>query len=185
MSIAITGGSGGIGRAVIKLALAQGHSIVSIDRVRPASEAAQANVTFVEADITNYADLAPTVNVNPDPVSVGTNLTYTVIITNNGPDAATNAQLNDTLPVSVTFVSVAQSQGSCSGGSVVTCNLNTIANGANASVVIVVKPTAVGSLSNSVNVTSDASDPNPSNNNPSVVVTVAPSSRVYLPLLLR
>ena len=57
MRIAITGGSGGIGRAIIKRALAQGHSVVSIDRVRPAPEAAQANVTFVEADITNYADL--------------------------------------------------------------------------------------------------------------------------------
>ena len=39
MRIAITGGSGGIGRAVIKLALVQGHSVVSIDRVRPASDA--------------------------------------------------------------------------------------------------------------------------------------------------
>lgn len=57
MRIAITGGSGGVGRAVIKLALAQGHSVVSIDQVRPAPEAAQPNVTFVEADITRYADL--------------------------------------------------------------------------------------------------------------------------------
>ncbi len=57
MRIAITGGSGGVGRAVIKLALTQGHSVVSIDQVRPAPEAAQPNVAFVEADITRYADL--------------------------------------------------------------------------------------------------------------------------------
>ena len=32
MKIAVTGGSGGIGRAVTSLALAHGHSVVSIER---------------------------------------------------------------------------------------------------------------------------------------------------------
>ncbi len=57
MRIAITGGSGGVGRAVIKLALAHGRSVVSIDRVHPAPGTAPANISFVEADITHYADL--------------------------------------------------------------------------------------------------------------------------------
>jgi UDP-glucose 4-epimerase len=56
MKIAITGGSGGVGRAIIQLALAQGHSVVSIDRVRPTTEL-PANVTFAEADIANYDTL--------------------------------------------------------------------------------------------------------------------------------
>jgi len=56
MKIAITGGSGGVGRAIIQRALAQGHSVVSIDRVRPTTEL-PANVTFAEADIANYDTL--------------------------------------------------------------------------------------------------------------------------------
>ena len=54
MRIAITGGSGRVGRGVIDLALAQGHSVVSIDRVPPAQDAAQPDVTFVQAEITDY-----------------------------------------------------------------------------------------------------------------------------------
>lgn len=57
MKIAITGGSGGIGRAVIDMALAQGHSIVSIDRARPSAEPARPDLTFVEADMAQYATI--------------------------------------------------------------------------------------------------------------------------------
>src|SRR4051794_17922665 len=57
MQIAITGGSGRVGRAVVALALAQGHSVVSIDRALPAPEDAQPDVTFIQADITSYTDL--------------------------------------------------------------------------------------------------------------------------------
>ncbi len=56
MRIAITGGSGRVGRAVIELALAQGHSVVSIDRVQPAEGSLADNVTFIQASITDYAD---------------------------------------------------------------------------------------------------------------------------------
>ncbi len=57
MRIAVTGGSGGIGRAVTEMALAQGHGVLSIDRIPPAQDAAQPSVTFVQADTTNYAAL--------------------------------------------------------------------------------------------------------------------------------
>jgi UDP-glucose 4-epimerase len=52
MKIALTGGSGGIGRAVIAQALPAGHSIVSIDRV--AQEDGGPNVRFVQADVADY-----------------------------------------------------------------------------------------------------------------------------------
>ncbi|MCU0492778.1 MAG: NAD(P)-dependent oxidoreductase [Chloroflexaceae bacterium] len=55
MKIAITGGSGRIGRGVTALALAQGHEVVSIDRVLP--EEGSPGVQFVQASITNYAEL--------------------------------------------------------------------------------------------------------------------------------
>lgn len=53
MRIAITGGSGSVGRAVVKLAVEQGHSVVNIDRVEP-RDVALADVEFIQADLTRY-----------------------------------------------------------------------------------------------------------------------------------
>lgn len=52
MRIAVTGGAGGIGRAITDQALAAGHEIVSIDRVAPAE--AVAGVRHVLADMADF-----------------------------------------------------------------------------------------------------------------------------------
>jgi nucleoside-diphosphate-sugar epimerase len=52
VKIAVTGGSGGVGRAITDAALAQGHAIVSIDRVDPA-EPLEA-VHYIKAEATDY-----------------------------------------------------------------------------------------------------------------------------------
>jgi len=57
MKIAITGSSGGVGRAVVTEALAQGHEVVSIDRVVPQDFKAQDRVTFYEAEMADYEKL--------------------------------------------------------------------------------------------------------------------------------
>ena len=49
---------------------------------------------------------------------------------NNGPAAATNVLLTDTLPTGVNFLSATTSQGSCSGTSTLTCALGSLASGA-------------------------------------------------------
>jgi nucleoside-diphosphate-sugar epimerase len=56
MHIAITGFSGGIGRAVVAMALEQGHTIVGIDRVVPAE--IPAGVQAIQADVADYEALA-------------------------------------------------------------------------------------------------------------------------------
>lgn len=55
MQIALTGGRGGVGRAVTEMALAQGHTIVSIDRtpIDPPRD----GVTSLLVDIQNYDDM--------------------------------------------------------------------------------------------------------------------------------
>lgn len=53
MRIALTGSSGGIGRAIAAQALREGHELVAIDRVAPAA-APEDGVTFIEADTSNY-----------------------------------------------------------------------------------------------------------------------------------
>ena len=54
MKIAVTGGSGGIGRAITDLALTSGHQIVSIDRAVPTEPLAHADLRYVLADTGDY-----------------------------------------------------------------------------------------------------------------------------------
>ena len=55
MKIAVTGGSGRVGGAIVDMALKRGDSLVSIDRVEnPAAQEIHPNLTYVQADITDY-----------------------------------------------------------------------------------------------------------------------------------
>ena len=114
--------------------------------------------------VTTCADVSVTKSDTPDPVTVGTNVTYTMTITNNGPDIATDVELTDTLPGAVTLVSATPSAGSCTGTSIIVCDLGSLANGASATVIIVVGTTAIGTLTNTASVSLAETDTNPSNN---------------------
>ena len=57
MKIALTGGSGGIARAITPMALALGHSIVALDRVKPPDFEQTDSYRFVEADMSDYDKL--------------------------------------------------------------------------------------------------------------------------------
>lgn len=57
MRIAVTGGTGGIGRTIVAHALEEGHSVVSIDRVAPADFHETDNLRFVLADVGEYEKL--------------------------------------------------------------------------------------------------------------------------------
>jgi uncharacterized repeat protein (TIGR01451 family) len=62
------------------------------------------------------ADLAISKTAAPDPVTAGSNLTYTITITNDGPDAAESVTVTDILPEATTFISCgATGGGVCSG----------------------------------------------------------------------
>jgi uncharacterized repeat protein (TIGR01451 family) len=109
----------------------------------------------------------------PDPVSVGSNLTYTITVTNNGPDTGTGVTLTDTLPSNVTYVSATSTQGTCTrSGSTVTCSIGTLANGASATVTIVVTPTTAGTITNTASVTCNETDTNSGNNTATATTTV-------------
>jgi uncharacterized repeat protein (TIGR01451 family) len=56
-------------------------------------------------------DLEITKTGTPDPVLAGGNITYTITITNHGPNAAVNALWNDVLPLPLTFVSLSPVAG--------------------------------------------------------------------------
>ena len=58
------------------------------------------------------ADLSLTKSVNNPSPNVGDTVTYTIRLTNAGPDAATGVAVRDSLPVGLTFVSATPSEGS-------------------------------------------------------------------------
>ena len=69
------------------------------------------NNTAIATETPQQADLALAKTVsNPTP-NVGDSITFTITLTNNGPDTATNVTVNDLLPAGLTFVSGTPSEG--------------------------------------------------------------------------
>lgn len=124
------------------------------------------------------ADLGVQISASPNPVTVGSNLVYTLTVSNAGPDP-TSARLSDALPATFTLVSaIASDGGSCTGGVPVNCTWPSIAPGGSRTASLSVRPTATGAISNTATVAStDGSvDPDPANNSASTVVQVNPNT---------
>ncbi|HET6464675.1 MAG TPA: SBBP repeat-containing protein, partial [Nitrospiria bacterium] len=120
----------------------------------------------------NKADLSITKTDSPDPVLTGNNLTYSIVVTNLGPDKATGVTMTDPLPGGVTLVSATSTQVSCTGIATVTCSIGTLNNGAGATVTIVVTPTTAGVITNTAMVSGNQTDPHTANNSASASTTV-------------
>ena len=107
--------------------------------------------------------------------TTGTNTTYTATVANAGPSASTNIALTVQLPATGLVVSANPSTGTCSISNGVICNLGGLANGATATVSIVVTQTAPGSTVAAAQVSGSESDPNESNNQASFTLAIAGS----------
>ncbi|MDH3598539.1 MAG: DUF11 domain-containing protein [Candidatus Tectomicrobia bacterium] len=139
--------------------------------------------TTVQVPEPTEADLALTKSDAVDPVTAGNDVTYTVVVSNAGPDAAQNVVLTDTLPAGVTFASAAPDQGTCNElGGVVTYDLGAIPNGGSVNLIIVVTTTTEGALTNTASVASETTDPNAANNSASETTTVNPVSELMADL---
>jgi len=124
------------------------------------------------------ADMSITKSDSPDPVGPGQNVTYHLIVTNNGvssgPSTTSGVTVTDPLPAGVTMVSVAPSKGSCSGTTTISCALGIFPGGASATIdiVVTVSPAASGSLTNTASVSAVTADPNPANNTATATTTI-------------
>ncbi len=114
-------------------------------------------------------DLAITKTAAPDPVFVGSNLTYTIKVKNNGPSHSSGSSVTDVLPGNVIFVSA--SAGCTNASGTVTCAVGPLATGATKTLTIIVKPTAAGSISNTATVAANDTDPGPGVNTATAAVT--------------
>jgi uncharacterized repeat protein (TIGR01451 family) len=115
-------------------------------------------------------DLAITKTVVPDSVLTGSNVTNTITVVNNGPNAAGDLTVTDTLPASTTFVSCSSTGGGVCGGSGNnrTVTFTSLAAGASATITLVANVNcslANGTaISNVASVSSATPDSNPNNN---------------------
>jgi uncharacterized repeat protein (TIGR01451 family) len=103
-------------------------------------------------------------NSGPPLVLAGSNLTYTIDVTNAGPAPATNVVVSDSLTTNVVFVS-ASNGGLLSGGVVNWPLLPALPVGGADSFTVTVTAPAAGSFTNSAAAMSTTPDPIPANNN--------------------
>ena len=116
----------------------------------------------------NIVDLVLSKSAGPNPVLVGENLTYTLVVHNDGTSAATNVLVTDPLPAGVTFVSA--STGCSFSAGTVTCFAASLAGGAGATFTIVATANAEGTIVNTAHAPW-VNDPTPENNDATATVT--------------
>jgi uncharacterized repeat protein (TIGR01451 family) len=119
------------------------------------------------------ADLAVTVTTPSDTALAGNNVTFTVIVSNAGPNTAANASLVLGVTPGSTLVSVVSSQGTNSTlTGAIELALGSIASGNSATVTVVLSSALAGNLGVSALVYSAAIDAQQGNNTASKFVTV-------------
>jgi large repetitive protein len=111
------------------------------------------------------ADLSITKTTPAAEAPTGSTITYTITVTNNGPDTAVNVVVNDDLPAGLQLVIATPSQGTCSATDPVSCSLGSLTSGASATITLQALVTATsGTISNAATVTADTDDGTPGNN---------------------
>jgi uncharacterized repeat protein (TIGR01451 family) len=171
--------------------LAGGASTTLEVTVRPLAAAAGTTITNtalaasdIDADDSNNEssadvsvraaqfDVGVQKTASTDSPRIGQDITYTIVVTNDGPDTATGVVLTDTLPANATFISA--TGGITPVGGVLTFNVDPLANGASATFTVVVRPTgdAGVELANTATVQGGAADNNPDNDTDTSTLTL-------------
>jgi uncharacterized repeat protein (TIGR01451 family) len=137
------------------------------------------------------ADLAVTKSDTPDPVPAGSDLTYTIVVTNNGPATALTVTLTDAVPADTTFRSVSTPGAwSCTtpavgGTGTISCTLDSLASGQQSAVTLRVRvdagATAGSTITNTASVSSLVNDPVSGNNSATATTTVAAANTCPTP----
>ncbi len=152
-----------------------------------------ASTTVVVASPTQ-ADLSIVKTAAPEPVTEFTNLTYTLVVSNNGPAVAQNVSVSDNIPSTTTYVSSYTPQGSCSTTAIsvstpypsvlqLNCSLGSIGVGNQVVITVNVNAATFSSSSlttNTATVSSTTGDPNLANNTSTAISTIQASTAVGL-----
>jgi uncharacterized repeat protein (TIGR01451 family) len=124
------------------------------DEMTDAEILADATTLLADDDcgVGGSADLSLTKAVDNYTPDIGSNVDFTLTVSNSGPDGATGLEVTDLLPTGYTYVSDTPSVGTYNSGSGV-WTIGNLANGANATLIITATVNAAGNYTNSAEVT--------------------------------
>ena len=129
-------------------------------------------------------DLEITQSAAPDPVAVGGELVWTIVVRNLGPGAASGVEVNDNFNQfgDITeFVSLSSTQGTCTNSaSTFNCQLGSIAAGASATMTLTVRVLHSGDVVNVADVTTGSTDTDWSNNHVTGSGSAGPAADLQL-----
>ncbi|HYE12825.1 MAG TPA: LamG-like jellyroll fold domain-containing protein, partial [Pyrinomonadaceae bacterium] len=180
--------SGAAATVIVRIRPRQAGTLVNTASVAGAEhdQDTSNNSATVTTSAIQSADLSVSKTESADPVLVGSQVTYTVKVTNNGFVAATGVTMTDTLPAGLGFVSAATSQGSVtsappagSSGQVVVA-LGNISVGATATVTITVTANEPGAFTDSATAAGNEADHEPGNNTKKQTTTVVTLQKLLL-----
>ena len=110
------------------------------------------------------------------PTPLNGTVTYTMTVTNKGPDTATNVQLVDPAPAGITYLTVNPGSPTCTlTPALVTCSLGTLEVNQSKSVTVTARATTVGRHTNTATTTGEGGrETNPADNT-DTAITVVPA----------
>jgi len=153
-----------------------------------ATNATTSNATVITT-VAPECDLAVTNIGSPSPVAAGANITYTQVVTNNGPSVCSTGKFNEALPANTTFVSVAVANAgggtwTCPNASPVACTSPSVAPGSTGTITAiytVIAGTGAGTIiTDTATVTTTTHDTNANNNSATVTIGVAGATQADL-----
>jgi uncharacterized repeat protein (TIGR01451 family) len=127
-------------------------------------------------NINTFANVPAELSVTksgPASAIAGSVISYTITVTNSGPNPAISATLTDAIPAGTTFSSLTPAPGwSCTNSAgTITCTEASVPLGASMFTLNVNAP-ASGSVSNTATVTAASTDPTPGNNSSTATTTI-------------
>lgn len=136
------------------------------------------NTSVATAAVAPSSDLSVAVRPPSGPVIERSIFSYTIVVTANGPDDASNVTIRAPLPAGAAFVSASSTQGPAPtlGSGVVVAAVGSLSAGSSASITIVVRPMApTSALALSATAVQDEFDPT-ADNAASAAVVVQPAA---------
>jgi len=159
--------------SIIITSISGDHSnVISLTGVDQIDTNTQNDSASISGHVLADADLSVVKTVSPTVAQPGDTVTYTIVVTNNGPDPDTGVQLVETLhlPTPVVITGVTLSQGTFDGPSLV-WNVGALAVGATATIEVKILVDRAGHVVNrTVVFAADLPDPDLTNNSDSATL---------------
>jgi uncharacterized repeat protein (TIGR01451 family) len=118
-------------------------------------------------------DLSITKSGSPAVQDLGQgNITWTIVVKNNGPSDDTGVMVTDPMPGGNTFVSATTTKGSCTGGATLICNIGPMAVNETVTITLVTTPSAQGTQTNVAKVSGNRPETDTTNNTATASVQI-------------